>query len=90
MESVISVALPENSYSIYVVSHGLPLIGEKLSKLQLGKKILVVSNPEIFAHYGQTTIDSLQEAGFQVNYHLIPAEKVIKPLIPLLKFTIAP
>ncbi len=79
MESFISVSLPQNSYSIYVVSNGLTFIGEKLSQLKkIGKKILVVSNPEIFNYYGQTTIDSLQKAGFEVNYHLIPAGESYK------------
>ena len=78
METLISVALPENSYSIYVNNGGLPSIGEKLSKLNLGKKILVVSNPEIFDFYGETTINSLTKAGFTVNYHLIPAGESYK------------
>ncbi len=80
MESVICVALPDNSYSIYVTNNGLPLIGDKLSQLpkKLGKKILVISNPEIFDYYGETTVKSLQEAGFDVSYHLIPAGESYK------------
>jgi len=73
MESIISVNLPENSYSIYITPNGLSHVGEKVSHLAIGKKILVVSNPEIFDYYGQITIDSLQKQGFEVNYHLIPA-----------------
>ena len=78
MESIISVSLPQNSYSIYVVNNGLSSVGDKLKELKIGKKILVVSNPEIFNYYGQTTIDSLQKVGFQVNYHLIPAGESYK------------
>lgn len=73
MESKISVNLPENSYSINITPEGLSHIGEKISNLKIGKKILVVSNPEIFDYYGQITIDSLEKQGFEVNYHLIPA-----------------
>lgn len=73
MESVISVSLPQNSYSIYIINNGLSSIGDKLTELPMGKKILVVSNPEIFNYYGQTTINSLQNSGFEVRYHLIPA-----------------
>jgi 3-dehydroquinate synthase len=78
MESVISVTLPENSYSIYVSNNGLSSLGEKLQQLKIGKKILIVSNPEIFNYYGEITINSLQQAGFEVNYHLIPAGESYK------------
>ncbi|WP_330204544.1 3-dehydroquinate synthase [Cyanobacterium sp. Dongsha4] len=80
MTSIISVNLPENSYSIHINTGGLNNIGEKASHLAIGKKILVVSNPEIFDYYGQITIDSLQNQGFEVNYHLIPAGENYKNL----------
>lgn len=80
MESIISVSLPDNSYSIYVTDNGLSSIGEKAQKLNIGKKILVVSNPEIFNYYGDITIKSLEDAGFIVNYHLIPAGENYKTL----------
>lgn len=80
MESRISVNLPENSYSIHITPEGLKQIGEKVSNLKIGKKILVVSNPEIFDYYGQITIDSLKKQGFEVNYHLIPAGENYKNL----------
>lgn len=85
MESIISVNLPENSYSIHITPEGLSHIGEKVSNLNIGKKILVVSNPEIFDYYGQIIIDSLERnslerKGFEVNYHLIPAGENYKHL----------
>lgn len=73
MPSKISVCLPDNSYSIHITDNGLSTIGEKAQTLNIGKKILVVSNPEIFNYYGEITIKSLENAGFSVNYHLIPA-----------------
>ncbi|BAQ60305.1 3-dehydroquinate synthase [Geminocystis sp. NIES-3708] len=80
MESIISVSLPDNSYSIYVTDEGLSSIGAKAKNLNIGKKILVVSNPEIFNYYGDITIKSLEDAGFTVNYHLIPAGENHKTL----------
>ncbi|MBL1211134.1 3-dehydroquinate synthase [Geminocystis sp. GBBB08] len=80
MDSIISVPLPDNSYSIYVTDNGLSTIGEKAQQFNLGKKILVISNPEIFAYYGETTVKSLEDAGFTVNYHLIPAGENYKTL----------
>ncbi|NCO75952.1 MAG: 3-dehydroquinate synthase [Cyanobacteria bacterium] len=80
MESIISVCLPENSYSICVTNNGLSTIGEKAKTLNLGKKILIISNAEIFDYYGNITVNSLEKAGFTVNYHLIPAGESYKTL----------
>ncbi|BAQ65344.1 3-dehydroquinate synthase [Geminocystis sp. NIES-3709] len=80
MESIISVPLPNNSYNIHILNNGLLTLGEKIKELNLGKKILVVSNPQIFDYYGNLTVDSLEKAGFSVNYHLIPAGENYKTL----------
>lgn len=80
MQSLIPVKLPQNSYNVHVASGSLNRVGETIKNLPIGKKILLVSNPEIFNFYGQITIDSLKKAGFQVNYHLIPAGESYKNL----------
>ncbi len=80
MESSIAVNLPENSYQIHIITNGLSKIGEEAKRLNIGKKILVISNQEIFDYYGQITIDSLAQTGFEVNYHLIPAGETYKNL----------
>jgi 3-dehydroquinate synthase len=41
---------------------------------------LLVSNPEIFAHYGQRVLTSLTQAGFEGHVHLIPAGEASKTL----------
>lgn len=76
----ISVQLPQNSYHIAIASGILPQLGEQMNQLNLGKKVLLVSNPEIFSLYGETAIKSLQEAGFEVFHHLIPAGEQYKNL----------
>ncbi len=43
-----------------------------LPPLQVGKKVLVVSNPTIFKHYGQAVSDALTTAGFTVASCLLP------------------
>lgn len=80
MESTVLVSLPQNPYCIYITTNGLTGIGEKLKTLPVGKKVLVVSNPEIFDYYGQTTLESLTKAGYEVDYHLIPAGEKYKNL----------
>ena len=76
----ISVNLPANSYDILISSGSLTQLGEEMKKLNLGKKVLLVSNPEIFEHYGQTCIKSLEDAGFETYTHLIPAGEKYKNL----------
>ena len=76
----ISVNLPSNSYQILISADSLGQLGKEMAELNLGKKVLLVSNPEIFAYYGQTCLKSLKEAGFETYTHLIPAGETHKNL----------
>ena len=76
----ISVDLPANSYNILISSGSLTQLGEEMKQLNLGKKVLLVSNPEIFNYYGQTCIKSLEDADFETCTHLIPAGETYKTL----------
>ena len=76
----ISVNLPQNSYQITIASGSLSQLGSQMSRLNLGKKVLVVSNPEIFGYYGDTCLKSLAAAGFETCTHLIPAGEQYKNL----------
>lgn len=76
MTSVINVNLPQQSYEIAIAPSSLDQLGEQMAALNLGKKVLVVSNPSIFKHYGERVIQSLTSAGFQVaSYNLPPGER---------------
>lgn len=78
--SNIIVSLPQNSYEIAIASGSLSQLGAKMKQLKLGKKVLVVSNPEVFGYYGDTCLQSLEEVGFEIYQHLIPAGEVHKHL----------
>ncbi len=80
MTTVISVALPQTRYDVVNAPAGLGSLGQQLQPLGLGQKILVVSNPEIFAHYGRVVSHSLSQVGFTVISHLIPAGEPYKTL----------
>ncbi len=76
MKSVIRVELPLQSYDIMIAAGSLNQLGELMQPLNLGKKVLVVSNPTIFRHYGETAIASLKAAGFEVsNLNLAAGEQ---------------
>ncbi|MDJ0590423.1 MAG: 3-dehydroquinate synthase [Pleurocapsa sp. MO_226.B13] len=76
----IIVKLPQDSYQVIIDSGSLCQIGDRLTELNLGRKVLLVSNPEVFTHYGQTVISSLKTAGFEVYTHLITAGESSKTL----------
>ncbi|BAU62975.1 3-dehydroquinate synthase [Stanieria sp. NIES-3757] len=76
----ITVNLPETAYEIVISPGCLSELGNQMKKLNVGKKVLVVSNPEIFNVYGDTCLQSLETAGFEVEHHLIPAGETYKTL----------
>lgn len=76
----ITVNLPQDSYAIAIAPDSLEQLGSQMKQLNLGSKVLVISNPEIFAHYGETCLNSLKEAGFDTYTHLIPAGESYKHL----------
>ena len=80
MSSVIPVTLPHTSYNIVISPNSLEAVGNHLTSLSLGEKILVISNPEIFNYYGKAVVNSLGKAGFKVFFHLIPAGETYKNL----------
>jgi 3-dehydroquinate synthase len=79
MESI-QVALAANPYQISIESGNLDRLGEKCQALQLGKKVMVVSNPTVFGLYGERTIAALTQANFEVSYCELPDGEQYKTL----------
>lgn len=78
MKSVITVPLPDQPYKIVVATQGLDHVGAWLADkaqplVKPGQRLLVVSNPAIFRHYGERVVASLTQEGYEVKYHLLPA-----------------
>ncbi len=80
MHSVISVDLPQQSYKIAIADQNLAQLGQLMSKLNLGKKVLVVSNQIILDHYREQVIASLTDAGFEVATCELPDGERYKTL----------
>lgn len=72
MKSVINVNVPPQSYDIAIATGGLDDLGVWMSRLKLGKKVLVVSNPAIFRRYGESAIAGLKLVGYDVSTCLLP------------------
>ncbi len=85
MTSIISVDLPQQSYDIAIAPHSLEQLGQQMTTLNLGKKVLLVSNPTIFRHYGQRAIASLSSAGFEVATTALSAGERYKTLASIQK-----
>jgi len=90
MKSAITVSLPARSYRVMVASEGLAHLGTWLSAgdspaIKPGQKLLLVSNPAIFKHYGQTVIDTLTAGGYNVRHQLLPAGERYKTLTSIQK-----
>lgn len=66
------VELGERSYEILIDRGNLSLIGERLLRFSISKKIGIISNPKVSELYGQKVISSLQKEGFEPFIILIP------------------
>jgi len=85
MQTVIPVPLPQNAYNVVLASGGLQQIGPYLQdpaivSPALGKKVLIVSNPQIWKYYGETVAASLKASGFDVALCILPAGERYKTL----------
>ncbi|MDF5726944.1 MAG: 3-dehydroquinate synthase [Rhizonema sp. PD38] len=80
MASIINVNLPQQSYEIAIAPSSLDQLGEHMAALKLGKKVLLVSNPMIFKHYGERAIASLKPHGFDVTSCTLPPGERYKTL----------
>ncbi|MEB3218821.1 MAG: 3-dehydroquinate synthase [Nostocales cyanobacterium 94392] len=72
MHNTINVNLPLSSYEIAIAPGGLDNLGDYINRLQLGKKVLLVSNPTVFKHYGDRALNSLKAADFDVCSCILP------------------
>jgi 3-dehydroquinate synthase len=75
MTSVISVPLPQQPYDITIARGNLDTIGTALTATglkRIGSKVLVVSNPTIFKHYGDRVVTALEQAGLTVTHCIVP------------------
>lgn len=81
----IPVNIPHSAYEIIIANSGLSDLGKQLTKLNLGKKVLVISNLEIFSIWGEPLINSLKATGFEVFTLLIPPGETAKNLDTLQK-----
>jgi 3-dehydroquinate synthase len=77
----IRVELAERSYDIAVGSNIMEGVGERLLLFSLSPKISLISNPTVFALYGERVTDSIKKAGFDLNTIILPDGEEYKDII---------
>ncbi len=70
--TAITVSLPVDSYDVVIAPGSLAQLGASLKPLLPGNRLLLVSNPTVFGHYGPRAIAALEQAGFAVASCLLP------------------
>ncbi len=76
----IRVELAERSYNISIGSNILEGTGEQLRLFGLSPKIALISNPTVFALYGEQAIGSIKKAGFDLHTIFVPDGEEYKDL----------
>ena len=77
----IEVALGKRSYPIRIGDGILSGLGKALLPLGFDRKIALISNPTVYALYGDTVLSSLEGAGFSVSVISIPDGEEYKNLL---------
>jgi len=77
----IKVELAERSYDISIGSNILEGIGERLLIFSLSPKISLISNPTVFALYGELVTSSIKKAGFDLHTVILPDGEEYKDII---------
>jgi 3-dehydroquinate synthase len=77
----IRVELAERSYDIALGSNIMEGIGEKLLPFSLSPKISLISNPTVFALYGERVTGSIKKAGFDLQTVILPDGEEYKDII---------
>ena len=78
----IPVALAQQPYAVMIEAGGLDRLGQRLSDagVRSGRKVLVVSNPDVATPYGERCLTSLRQAGFDAHLLVLEAGEDRKTL----------
>ena len=76
----LNVPLGERAYQIEIGPGSMATLGDRCSKLQLGSRCAVITDPNVGARYAEPIIKSLSQAGFDAFVITIPAGETGKSL----------
>ena len=68
----LTVDLGPNSYPIHIENGILAKTGELVSEVFSGKKIMIVSDDNVFPLYGEIITKALSDSGFECHSFVLP------------------
>lgn len=74
------VTTPTRTYPVFVGWGTLSQLGRRMAQTGLSKHAAVISDEDVFPHYGSRAIDALGEAGFSVESLVVAAGETTKSL----------
>ncbi|MFZ5590669.1 MAG: 3-dehydroquinate synthase [Bacillota bacterium] len=80
MRTTVTVDLGPRSYPIHIGQHLLAELPELLQQADIGRQIMLVTNPNVDALYGQNLASALTQAGYKVTRTLVPDGEQAKAL----------
>ena len=78
--TTVTVDLAERSYPIYVQSGLLPQLPNFLKRHELTEKLFIITDDNVRQLYGEPVVESLSDAGLQVELLSVPAGESSKSL----------
>jgi 3-dehydroquinate synthase len=78
MNSQLTVNLDKNSYDIIIKKGMINDISESIKSIYTGKKIFIITDENVFIHYGKTVEENLHKAGFNIDILVLPAGEETK------------
>ncbi len=76
----VSLALGEHSYDVHVSNGALESIGYFAGRARLHGKVALITDTNVYPHYGERVVKSLEEANYAVSVHVVPAGEKSKSL----------
>ena len=86
-EKKVKVKLKEKSYDIYIKQNILSNCGSYVKNLNIGRKILIVTQDKVLLNFTRQVKTNLQKQGFKIFTLLLPSGEQHKNLNSLLKIT---
>ena len=74
----LTVDLGPNSYPIHIENGILAKTGELVSEVFSGKKIMIVSDDNVFPLYGEIITKALSDSGFECHSFVLPHSEPTK------------
>lgn len=78
---MLKVELPSKTYEILVEKGALKRIGSWTADIWSSRKIALISDTNVFPHYGQTVVQYLEIQGFDVYPYVVDAGEKTKSLV---------